>query len=1210
MTTGVTWQTPIGTTGADISIETDTDYHTDWTVSQVQTRDVDGVAKPLTQHFAYYTDNTKANFGQLKQQWVSGDGIEGDRTATTLYSDDGYFVKANRHAQWGSHEVVSQHIDPATGLLLSQTDANGNTSRYHYDNFNRLTRITTPGMPAVTHAVQQCGESAGDCQAGEGYKLISRQAGTPASDQFLDTLGRTVRVVTTDFDGQPQQTTTEYNRRGQVLNQASPAGSVTYSDFDALGRVTRQTSHFAPEHVQTDFSYQGLTSQITVTPMNGMGNTTPRILSQTVNSEGAVTRVQDAAGHYTDYRYNAAGLPTAIQAPGEALTTAQYNAFGHKSQVSDPNQGQSNFTYNALGELKTLTDANGVTTSYSYDGLGRVTARYRSNGEASAHWDYDNPARGLYGVLTQERLGATHHPFKKDYGYDGMGRLVNITTTLDDAYHSTPTAYRQDMAIDSKFGRATATRYPDGTALYYRYNQNGYSTGESDSADNASPGLRTISAMDHNGLPTQFTYRNNLNTTIGRSTAGTIQSICTTMVNQSCLATSSDQVQFIEYPEYDSFGNLLLRRNHTQDVNEIFNYDIQDRLLSVIKTATGQAEVTTDYRYDLAGNLLHKTDFSTTLDNAYTYGTNDLLARNASTDKAGPNAVKTVQLKTNALGLNLSGHSLTYTYDNNGNMLSNQIQKADGSTIDYRSLSYNANNKPVEITNLTGLETRFEYGSDNLRYRQIKDKPQNPAEQLVTYFFNGGLYEVEMDPASNTTQTRAYLEDYAVQNRTFTNGSQTGSTLYFLHRDRLGSVDTITDSAITATSGLLATMIIEQRSYDAFGKARTTTGGIATDGNLNSAITPRGFTDHQHIDDFDLVHMNGRVYDPALARFVSADPIISNPMDGQTINAYSYVANRPLAYTDPTGYTSEGDGYDDNKNGNTGGYNRHTQHTQAGDCFEVGSRANIGCRENPSRARKILGFSHSYYRPWPAKIDMSWLVNDPGSNDDSSQLTISSDDKGFWAQVFEEDIQIATAVGSSLLNILSYTSTPEMSGSGIKIDSLCNGRGECLDRHASMAHNAKVMMGMVIWIPMRGSRGPIATHANTSLASTTGGSIRNVNKVGGRQNCFNCAVATDALLAGNPASALNSGTVTLAEAQLYFGRSFGTLTSLTRIEAQMIKAGHGARGVVFGNRPKKIGHYFNVVNQNGTVRFLDGQSGKEFSAVGQGFANFTLMRTN
>ena len=48
--------------------------------------------------------------------------------------------------------------------------------------------------------------------------------------------------------------------------------------------------------------------------------------------------------------------------------------------------------------------------------------------------------------------------------------------------------------------------------------------------------------------------------------------------------------------------------------------------------------------------------------------------------------------------------------------------------------------------------------------------------------------------------------------------------------------------------------------------------------------------------------MNGRAYDPDLGRFMSVDPFVAMPENGQSLNPYSYVMNNPLKYTDPSGY--------------------------------------------------------------------------------------------------------------------------------------------------------------------------------------------------------------------------------------------------------------------------------------------------------------------
>jgi hypothetical protein len=48
--------------------------------------------------------------------------------------------------------------------------------------------------------------------------------------------------------------------------------------------------------------------------------------------------------------------------------------------------------------------------------------------------------------------------------------------------------------------------------------------------------------------------------------------------------------------------------------------------------------------------------------------------------------------------------------------------------------------------------------------------------------------------------------------------------------------------------------------------------------------------------------MNGRVYDPELGRFLSADPFVQDASNAQSWNRYDYVLNNPLSMTDPTGF--------------------------------------------------------------------------------------------------------------------------------------------------------------------------------------------------------------------------------------------------------------------------------------------------------------------
>ena len=59
---------------------------------------------------------------------------------------------------------------------------------------------------------------------------------------------------------------------------------------------------------------------------------------------------------------------------------------------------------------------------------------------------------------------------------------------------------------------------------------------------------------------------------------------------------------------------------------------------------------------------------------------------------------------------------------------------------------------------------------------------------------------------------------------------------------------------------------------------------------------------HEHIDEMGIINMNGRIYDPLIGRFMSADPKIPNPRNLQSFNRYSYVRNNPLKLHDPSGF--------------------------------------------------------------------------------------------------------------------------------------------------------------------------------------------------------------------------------------------------------------------------------------------------------------------
>ncbi len=116
--------------------------------------------------------------------------------------------------------------------------------------------------------------------------------------------------------------------------------------------------------------------------------------------------------------------------------------------------------------------------------------------------------------------------------------------------------------------------------------------------------------------------------------------------------------------------------------------------------------------------------------------------------------------------------------------------------------------------------------------------------------------------------------------------------IYYLCKDHLGSITGIMNSIGN---------ILEEYNYDPWGKRRNPADWSYS--NVSSpTYTQRGFTGHEHIDMFNLINMNGRIYDSEIARFLSPDPIIQDPYNILSYNRYAYCLNNPLIYIDPSGY--------------------------------------------------------------------------------------------------------------------------------------------------------------------------------------------------------------------------------------------------------------------------------------------------------------------
>ncbi|MEE4244546.1 MAG: RHS repeat-associated core domain-containing protein [Kangiellaceae bacterium] len=794
---------------------------------------------------------------------TSSDG-EVSRTVDNDYSTDGYFISKVTNALGHGVRTV---IDPKHGQVRQLTDANGLVSATEYDPFGRPIEVSVQGAPTAYKRYHWC---ASNCASNAVYTVTTTQAGSPKLITHKDLFNRPLLGETEGFGGESIYSYTTFNGLGQTLFESVPSTNINttlgtnYLRYDALGRLTeKQVSTAGPSGMYaTSYTYNGFVTEINVSGMAPM--------SRVHNGLGQLMKTADSLGNETKYAYDSAGNPIVIEDANTNQITASYNALGQKRWVNDPNMGLKSFTYTGFGEVQSETDANGDTYYYWYDQLGRMTRRYlnvvpsiSNSNLAEALFDFDNQTTGTQclGMPSRElKPAATGEQFGVDYRYDSLCRLVETKTSIDG------TTYSMKAQFDNGYGRPLAKTYPNGLTVGYRYNSQGYLT----ETYNVTSGYvyRHITGMNEWGQLKAAKLANNEMslTNVLHESSGQMM--------MTFIGRSATTLQSWDY-EYDDLGNLVYREVNNYEVGQIYQsyqnytYDGIHRLTSVSTTIVEDTLLNHDvsYDYDNVGNFKFKSDYSESVDGSYLFGN----VGKSFGGNAGPNAVRQIRLA--------GGGTNNFNYDNNGNLTSDND----------RSITYNAFNKPLTISKAGGSSLSFSYGADQMRYKQV-----NSGDGTTTIYI-GKEYEKVI--SSSEEKEKIYLDDIAIVTETTTIADSSKKyKIAFAHRDRLGSATAFYDHRGELT---------ETRSFDAFGKPLTgrLIGKIPP--VLDSDVTDRGFTDHEHLDDVELIHMNGRAYDYNLGRFLSVDPFIQAPGNSQSMNPYSYIMNNPLAGTDPSGYSAK-----------------------------------------------------------------------------------------------------------------------------------------------------------------------------------------------------------------------------------------------------------------------------------------------------------------
>lgn len=821
------------------------------------------------------TSNKYDNYGNVTKTFVKDGNIETTTTSTF----------ANDTEKW--------ILGRLTASTVSKSNENGTitkNSTFEYD--------TTSGLlTAETFAPEDSKLGYRKTYVHDGFGNIVKSTESPldnsserATLSSYDAKGRFM-VSSTNSLGFTESSTTD-DATGQVATATDKNGIVTLYTYDKFGNLVEATTPISKALKTTGWS-----AGMTDAPVNSLYFTWNKVTGEAYTIEfydclgRSLRKITETVGGkklYVDQIYNKKGELVKASEPYFAddqqyWTLNEYDDASRIITQTNPDGNSYKFQYaglatvttDPLGHTDTKTnDPNGLLVS-SMDNAGTsITYKYNADGKCIETKGPRTTIRCSYDIagnrtsledpdlgVSQDTYNAfgelvSHHDVHGDtqYKYDAGGRVVlearpdvTISTTYDNGWKGAVDEVTSVGSIKSSYS--------------YTYDKYGRTIKKHTLiADREYEVAYTYDSANH--IET-ITYPNGLKVKNDYDDCGILTSVSNADSQMAYWKLSSLNARGqIEKEEY---GNGLVTST---------GYDAAKGTITSIFTEGIQ---NWNFAFDAVGNLVSRSDLYKNLVESFSY---DGLNRLVTVRKNG----QITQSVTYDAAGNITSKSDvgTYNYEDGSNKLVS-ITNCKRKIAIWDDIVYNSFDKIINL--------RFSDKTMMLEYGPDKSRVFSAVQGVEWKYYVDNLFEQKMcwGKEYNIDYIFAFGKAVAI----VTEGENT-DVKYVLH-DHLGSIQAYTDE-----SGLL----YQDLSYDAWGLRRSPDNWEVFE-NLTSshAYEEHGFGGHEHIDLFDLVNMDGRMYDPVVGRFISADPFIQSPDFTQSLNRYAYCINNPLSLIDPSGYS-------------------------------------------------------------------------------------------------------------------------------------------------------------------------------------------------------------------------------------------------------------------------------------------------------------------
>jgi RHS repeat-associated protein len=815
------------------------------------------------------TTTVSDSFGNIRQSTVTWDSL--GRLPRSVENAEG-------HVSYFVH-------DEASGALWATVDADGLTSIAEVDGFYRPVETRVHDQPLGPDEGRTTIEYLAGAEpffGAPGAVMRVRTRRYPIGQQVtfeIDSAGREIRrrwkaaeetssfpidlPSQPDFSGDDVYVSTVYDERHRPTAVShpqfapNPPDYYTLTEWDTFDRPVSRTITPASgggtgyaafeswRYVHAAYELGGASGPIFIEHTDLDGKTSATLL----NADGRVAVTRDALGTLTCFDYAPFGVLESVHrncgGAGGPSTTTTYvpDKLGRILEETDPAFGTVTTTYTGFDEVDVVTDAMGIVIDTDYDDLGRPIAR-DENGEGVTTWDWDTDRIGqLYESASVDGI-------TRRYFYGGFRRLLEARTIAPTAPDGTTARTMSEFFGYSGDGRLTRIEFDaQGKDPNFRIEFSYDKFANLRSVHNATDGALFWGAVEFTaaGQIARERYGNGVYTRKSYFTDSLRPETIETYIPQ-LPPDPATILQSFHY-EWTDAGDLS-RREETDavpDQVETFTYDDLHRLTNWRPNGGSQSA-----SYDVLGNVLSKSGSGT-----FTY---DTAGRLATTNNG----------------------SITYSFLPNGNL----------STWGSKSLTWTPLDKVRTLT--TASESlAFRYDADGVRtYRTDGDLVHVTASELFERRIDGAWPVIHYRIPTADGRIAAEVKFEPTWCDENDNCSWTSTTTY-VHDDHLGSGTLQTDGS----GGVKGSV-----SYDPWGRPRKPDNWKELVAETAADQMVSGFTGHDADTEGGLINMRGRMYDPKIGRFASTDPIVSDPLSAQGWNAYSYVGNRPLTFTDPSGY--------------------------------------------------------------------------------------------------------------------------------------------------------------------------------------------------------------------------------------------------------------------------------------------------------------------